>query len=246
MKVQGSVALVTGANRGIGRSIVEELLARGAKRVYAAARNADSLKPILTAGGGRVTALQLDVTKSEDIRAAAGYATDVDLLINNAGVVDRYGAPLSDKGWLDSGRVEMEVNVFGPLEMTQAFAPILAANGGGAIIYLNSLAGLVGFPNLASYSMSKAALHSLTQVARTVLAGQKTKVVGVYAGPVDTDMAAQIPFQKTPPADVARMILDGVENGVEDVFPDPMSQAMGNAYLQNPKGAERQVAQMSS
>jgi NAD(P)-dependent dehydrogenase (short-subunit alcohol dehydrogenase family) len=243
VKIKGSIAFVTGANRGIGRAIVEELLERGAKRVYAAARNVRSLDPLVSE---RVIPIHLDVTKSPDVLAAAAQARDVNLLVNNAGVVQQYGGPLVDKRWVDAGRAEMDVNVFGAFEMTQAFAPVLAANGGGAIVYLNSVAGLVGFPMLASYSMSKAALHSLTQVTRTMLASQKTEVVGVYAGPVDTDMAAQVTLQKTSPAVVAREILDGVENGVEDVFPDPMSEAMGKAFLQNPKELERQVARMSS
>ncbi len=246
MKIQGSVVLVTGANRGLGRAIVEELLRRGVKRVYAGARRADSLKPVLAAGNGRVVGLQLDVTKVADIRAAAERATDVNLLVNNAGVVQQLGGALADSSWVEAGRVEMDVNLFGAFEMTRAFAPILGANGGGAIAYINSVAGLVGFPMLASYSMSKAALHSLTQVARAMLAGQKTEVIGVYAGPVDTEMSAKIEIQKTPPVVVARGIVDGIDNGDEEVFPDPMSQALGSAFLQNPKEVERQVARMSS
>ena len=239
MTIQGSVALVTGANRGIGRALVEELLARGVRRVYAAARDEESV------GGDdpRIVAIRLDVTDPAEIRAAANRAQDVDLLVNNAGVVSRVGGPLTDSAWLEAGRNEMQVNVFGALQVTQAFAPVLAANGGGTIVNINSVASFVGFPVIASYSMSKAALHSLTQLTRSMLAAQKTKVIGVYPGPVDPEMTSELPIEKTSPAIVARLILDGLENGDEDVFPDPASQSMGKLFLADPKALERQIAQ---
>ena len=140
--------------------------------------------------------LPLDVTDADDVRAAAAAAGDVRLLINNAGIVAKFGGELTDVEWIAAGRDEYEVNVLGVLAVTQAFAPILARQGGGAIVNLSSVAGLVGFPSLATYSLSKAAVHSLTQVTRALLAPQGTFVAGVYPGPIDTDMARPIPLEK--------------------------------------------------
>lgn len=242
MKIEGSVAVVTGANRGIGRALVEALLSRGAARVYAGARQLNALEGLQERSAGRVVPIRLDVTDSEQIDAAATLASDATLLINNAGVAAHAGGPLTDAAWLSAGRREMDVNVFGALAVTQAFAPTLARNGGGTIVNLNSVASFVGFPMLASYSFSKAASHSLTQITRAMLANQNTRVVGVYPGPVDTDMAADIPMEKTPASVVAARILDGVEQGEEEIFPDPMSQQMGEVFLRDPKGLERQLA----
>jgi len=138
----------------------------------------------------------------------------------------------------------MEVNYFGTLDATQAFIPILGSNGGGALVNLVSVAGIVNFPLFATYSASKAAPHSLTQGVRLGLVAQGTLVAGVYPGPVDTDMAAGIPMEKTSPQVVANNILDGLEAGSEDIYPDPMAVGMGAGYEESPKGLERQVAEM--
>jgi len=143
-------------------------------------------------------------------------------------------------------RKEMEVNVFGTLAVSQAFAPVLAHNGGGAIANLASIAAFVNFPMLMAYSASKAAVHSLTQGTRIMLAAQGTRVYGVYPGPIDTRMADGIDMPKASPAECARAILQGIEAGTEEIFPDPTSQAMGPAYQASPKGLERQVAAMVS
>lgn len=241
-EVAGRTALVTGANRGIGRAIVEALLERGASRVWAGTRRADALADLVAAHGRRVEALALDVTREADVAAAARKATDVALVVNNAGVALRANAPATDAEWLRVGRQELEVNLFGTFAVSQAFAPVLAGQGGGAIVNVISVAGLVSFPVLLSYSASKAALHSLTQGLRVALRGQGTQVFGVYPGPVDTDMAAGLPVQKTPPADVARSILDGLAAGTPDIFPDPMSRQFGDAFLKGPKALEEQLA----
>jgi NAD(P)-dependent dehydrogenase (short-subunit alcohol dehydrogenase family) len=236
----GTIAFVTGANRGIGRALVDALLARGAAKIYAAARRLDTLDPLVAAGRGRVVPVQLDVTRPDQVAAAAAQAADVTLLINNAGVVAKLGAPFTDPGWLDAGRTEYEVNVLGPFAVTQAFAPVLGKNGGGTVANISSVAGLVAFDILASYSASKAALHSITQATRAALKAQGTYVAGIYPGPVDTDMAKAIELEKATPAHAAAAILDGLEAGDEEIFPDPLSRQAGPLFLANPKALERQ------
>jgi NAD(P)-dependent dehydrogenase (short-subunit alcohol dehydrogenase family) len=240
--IKGKAALVTGANRGIGRAIVEALLAKGAGKVWAGARSVGALDDLREAHGGRLEVLALDVTREAEVKAAAERAGDVSLLVNNAGVALQFGSPLTDPEWLHAGRREYEVNVLGTLALSQALAPVLARNGGGAIANIISVAGLVNFPAFLSYSTSKAALHSLTQGLRLALRGQGTQVFGVYPGPVDTDMAAKLTFDKTPASDVARAILEGLAAGAEDIFPDPMAKQLGEAFLKSPKGLEQHLA----
>lgn len=242
--IAGKTALVTGANRGIGEAIVDALVAAGAKKVYAAARTSADIAPLVARHGNRVVALQLDVTNSAHITAAITAAPDVQLLVNNAGVAASMGSNFTDPQLISAGRKEMDVNYFGTFAVIQAFAPVLQRNGGGAIANIASVAALVNFPMLFSYSASKAANHSLTQGARMILGGQGTKVFGIYPGPIDTRMAEGIEMAKTSPADCARAIVAGIEAGTEDIFPDATSQGMGTAYLSNPKGLEKQVTAM--
>lgn len=241
-KINGSVVFVTGANRGIGRAFVEELLAAGAKKIYAGARNIDSLTDLVDHGAGKVVPVEIDVTKSKTIETAAATSKDVTILINNAGIAGYQGFISAADG--SSARGEMETNFFGTFNMVRSFAPALAANGGGAIANISSIAGYVNFPVLGSYSASKAAVHSLTQGIRAELAKQGTQVVGVYPGPVDTDLAANFPMDKTSPNEVAKTVLNAIEDGVEDVFPDPVSTQMHEALLADPKAVERQAGEM--
>jgi NAD(P)-dependent dehydrogenase (short-subunit alcohol dehydrogenase family) len=240
-RIEGAVALVTGANRGIGRALTEALLSRGARKVYAAARNPEALSALRDK---RLVSLRLDVTDADQIRAAVETASDVDLLFNNAGVVLATG--IADSTVLDQARREMEVNYFGPLQLLHRLAPTLARNGGGAVVNIGSAAGLTNLPFVPTYSASKAALHSLTQAARILLGAQGTSVFGVYAGPVDTDMSRELAFPKTPPRDVASAILDGIEAGQEDIFPDPFAVDFGRQFMSSPKAAERQIATMAA
>jgi NAD(P)-dependent dehydrogenase (short-subunit alcohol dehydrogenase family) len=240
-KIEGTVALVTGANRGIGRALTEALLARGVRKVYATARNPDALA---APRDERVVPLRLDVTDAEQIRAAAEAASDVELVFNNAGVV--LGSGIADSTVLDQARREMEVNYFGPLQLLHRLAPTLARNGGGAVINIGSAAGLTNVPFFPTYSASKAALHSLTQAARILLGPQGTSVFGVYAGPVDTDMTRDLALPKSAPRDVAFAILDGLEAGQEDIFPDPFSVDFGRQFGSSPKDSERQMAAMAA
>src|SRR5690349_8730897 len=240
-ELSGKTALVTGANRGIGEAIVDALVAAGVKKVYAAARHISALDPLVDRHGSRVVPLELDVTNTPQIAAAAAAATDVDLLVNNAGIVGFFGGDFTDPQWIEGGRREMEVNFLGTFAVTQAFAPVLAKNGGGAIANLNSVASFVSFPILAAYSASKAATHSLTQVTRAMLRGQHTQVFGVYPGPIDTRMGEALTFDKASPADAAEAIVAGLIAGDEEIFPDKMSQGTGPAYFANPKELERQL-----
>jgi len=240
-KIEGAVALVTGANRGIGRALTEALLSRGVRKVYATARDPEALQDLRDK---RLVPLQLDVTDADQIRAAGEAASDVELVFNNAGVALANG--IVDSMVLDQARREMEVNYFGPLQLLQRLAPTLARNGGGAVVNIGSAAGLTNIPFLPTYGASKAALHSLTQAARILLGAQGTSVFGVYAGPVDTDMTRELAMPKTSPRDVAFAILDGIEAGQEDIFPDPFAVDFGRQFGSSPKAAERQVAAMAA
>jgi NAD(P)-dependent dehydrogenase (short-subunit alcohol dehydrogenase family) len=240
-RIDGSVALVTGANRGIGRAITEALLRRGAAKVYATARDPRTLEELRERYGPRVVALRLDVTNAEQVAEAAREATDVDVLVNNAGAVEP--TELTDAAIVDVARREMEVNYFGALRMLRAFGDTLARRG-GAIVNVGSAAGLTNVPLQPTYSASKAAQHSLTQASRALLAVRGVRVHGAYPGPVDTDMTKNLPpqFDKTPPEQVANAVLDGLEAGDEDIFPDPFAVAFGEQFHSSPKTVERQMA----
>jgi NAD(P)-dependent dehydrogenase (short-subunit alcohol dehydrogenase family) len=240
-RVEGTVALVTGANRGIGRALTEALLARGVRKIYATARNPEALRALRDT---RVVPLRLDVTAVDDLIAVAEAASDVELVFNNAGVV--LGSDLSDSAVVDQARREMEVNYFGPLQLLHRLAPTLARNGGGAVVNVGSAAGLTNLPLSPTYSASKAALHSLTQAARSLLVAQGTSVFGVYAGPVDTDMTRALALPKASPRDVAFAILDGIEAGDEDIFPDPFASDFGRQFESSPKAAERKMAAIAA
>lgn len=240
-RIDGTVALVTGANRGIGRALTEALLARGARKVYATARDLGGLEELRKRHPGRVMLLPLDVTRPEQVAGAARQAPDVAILINNAGVAAAQG--LTGSATVEQARREMAVNYFGPLLLLERFADGLASRR-GAVVNISSVAGLTNFPALPTYSASKAAVHSLTQGARALLAPRGVAVFGVYPGPVDTDMAREITLEKTSPEAVAAAVLDGIEAGREDIFPDPFASAFGEQYQASPKESERQLAAM--
>ena len=212
MKIRNSTALVTGANRGLGRAIAVELIRRGAHKVYGTSRSGDGVFP---AG---VTALRLDVTKPEEVSAAADAASDVNLLVNNAGIADFIG--FLEPGAIDKAHAIFETNFYGPVRISQAFAPILARNGGGAIINVLSIASWITSPALAVYAASKSAAWAFTNALRQHLRPQGTHVVGLHVGFMDTDMARGIDSPKVAPEDVARVTLDGLEAGLEEVLAD--------------------------
>ncbi|SMF53263.1 Short-chain dehydrogenase [Tistlia consotensis] len=216
MKIQGSVALVTGANRGLGLAFARALLARGAAKVYAAARD-----PASVALPG-VVPLQLDVTRPEQVAAAAEAAGDVTLLVNNAGIA-RLGGFL-DEGAVEDLRAHFETNVVGPLAMARAFAPVLARNGGGALLDVLSVASWVTGPLLATYSASKAAAWALTNGLRSELAGQGTQVLGLHASFIDTGMVSGLEVPKSSPEAVVAEALDALERGDSQALTDDFSR----------------------
>lgn len=240
MQIQGSVALVSGANRGIGRAFVEALLARGAAKIYAGARRPERLADLVERGKGTVVPIRLDITQAADIAAAAGQCRDVTLLVNNAGINLQAGLIAAKD--LTAARAEIETNYFGPLAMCRAFAPVLADNGGGAIINMLSILARVNLPMYGSLCASKAAALSLTQGVRAELASQGTRVVAVMPGAVDTDMARDFPPPKLPPSDAARAALDGVEQGLEEVYPGEMASGMSQGLAADPKAVEKDLA----
>ncbi len=240
MNVQESVAFVTGANRGIGKAYVEALVQAGARHIYAAARSIDTLKDVVAIAPDRITPIALDVTVPEQVNAAAQTAQDVTLLINNAGVIGSGGLFIAST--IETAQWEMNTNYFGTLSVVRAFAPILQRNGGGAIVNMLSVVSVANAPVFSSYSASKAALHSLTQGIRAELAKQGTQVVGVFPGPVDTAMTEGVPGDKAVPLEVAKTILQAVETGIEDVYPDAVSQIVFSTISDPLKAVEKQFA----
>ncbi len=228
--VSAKVALVTGANRGIGKAIVASLVVHGAAKVYAAVRSIDSAAPLVNEFGPKVIPLELDITKPAQIKAAAGIASDVELLVNNAGVL-RTAGPLADD-LEENLAFELDVNVYGLIRMAKAFAPVLKANGGGALVQLNSVASLISFPDFASYCASKAASYSITQALRAKLAEQGTSVLSVHPGPIATDMASEVGLDEIaePASVVGEGIVTALKAGEFHLFPDTMAKQMGEAY----------------
>ena len=233
--IANSAVLVTGSNRGIGRALVEEALRRGAVRVYAGTREPWAHPD------RRVLPLTLDVTSAADIRAAGAAVESLDVLVNNAGIA--LYDDLSDRSVIER---QLAVNLFGTYGVTQAFLPQLT-QAGGAIVNNLSLNSLAPLPVIPGYSISKAAAFSLTQSLRALLAGRGVSVHAVLTGPVDTDMSRGLQVPKPSAASVARCIWDGVEEGEEDIFPDPMSQSVAEGWRGGfAKTLERQYAAIAA
>ena len=212
MKIENAVALVTGANRGIGLAFTRELLARGARKVYAGARDPSTV----TQPG--VEAIRLDVTKPEEVAAAAARAGDVTLLINNAGIGHVGGFLAADSEAV--ARRQFETNFFGMLRMSKAFAPVLEANGGGALLNVLSIVSWMNGGQLAAYAASKSAAWSLTNSLRHELAPQNTQVLALHMAFVDTDLVRAIEGSKSSPEDIVKRALDGLESGRDEVLAD--------------------------
>jgi NAD(P)-dependent dehydrogenase (short-subunit alcohol dehydrogenase family) len=234
MTIADKAVLVTGANRGIGQALVEEALRRGAKRVYAGTRQP------LTHSDVRVTPLTLDVTNAAQIQAAVERVESLDILINNAGIA--LYDDLSDRATLER---HLAVNLFGTYGVTQTFLPLLTRSR-GAIVNVLSAYAFAPLPLIPAYSISKAAAFSLTQSLRALLAGRGVRVHAVLTGPTDTDMTRGFDIPKASPESVARAIFDGVDNGEEEIFPDPISASMADSWRSGAaKALERQNAPLA-
>ncbi|WP_332748913.1 SDR family oxidoreductase [Hydrogenophaga sp.] len=233
MQLHNATVLITGANRGIGLAFAREALARGARKVYAGARNPASV----TLPG--VEPIALDVNNAEQVAAAARHAGDVTLVINNAGIASLGGFLAADS--LLAARSQMETNFFGPLRVSQAFAPVLASHGGGAILNVLSIASWINSPMLAAYGASKSAAWALTNGLRNELRAQGTQVLGLHMGFVDTDLTQGLEMPKSTPEDIVRRAFDALEAGAEEVLGDEITQqvkrglsAEPGVYLRNP------------
>lgn len=227
--IEGKIAVVTGANRGIGKAIVETFLDSGVKKIYLAVRDTDSVAALVAGYGDKVEAIQADLTKAESIVALAAQATDADIVVNNAGLLVPSN-PL-DVHAEEALRQEFEVNTFGLMRVAQAFSATLETNQ-GALVQINSVASIKNFVDLTTYSASKAASYSITQGLKDVLTPKGISVLSVHPGPIATDMAKQAGMEEMgePPAVVAKGIVSALQAGDFHLFPDTMARDFGGAY----------------
>ena len=239
MNLKNKTVLITGANRGIGAALVRSFLDAGAGQVWAGMRDPSSApKPT----DPRVTPFAIDITNPDHVDAAAKRIGGVDILVNNAGIMSFNGILSASERDLPT---DMDVNFYGTVRMMKAFAPLMAERGGGVIANLLSIVSLSPISPITAYSASKAALLSATQAARAELAAHKIKVVGIFPGPVDTDLAKNMPMDKATPAAVAQAIVDGIAADEEDIFPDGTSKQAGQLYAKSPKELERYFGGMN-
>jgi NAD(P)-dependent dehydrogenase (short-subunit alcohol dehydrogenase family) len=236
MKIEGAVALVSGANRGLGRALVSALLGAGAAKVYATARNAAKLPQ----ADARVVPLELDTTRPEQIAAAVRKASDVTLLVNNAGALTSYSVLAMRPEDFDA---DLRTNVVGTLAMIKGFLPTLErAPNGAAVVNILSLTSLGSFPALGGYSASKAAAYSVTQALRPELKAKGVEILAVLPGPIDTDMVRALPMPKTSAEETAKGVVEGIAHGEEEIFPDPMARQMAQVWRTSAKEFERAFA----
>lgn len=237
---EGKVVFISGANRGIGNAIAKELLESGARKIYASARDTSTLSSLIDKYGEKVVAVELDVTSLDSIKKATEKITDVEILINNAGILNPGGFISADA--IDTLKTHLEVNVYGLINLTNALADTIKSKETGAIVNLSSVAGLGNMPMLGTYSASKATVHSITQSMRGELANHNILVSGVYPGPIDTDMAKGFEMEKDSPENVAKNVVEALRKGTEDIFPDSMSSQVGVGYAASPKSIEKEFS----
>ena len=238
ISIKDSVALVSGANRGIGKAITEELLSKGIKKVYAGARKLESLTTLKEKYGNRLEPLQLDVTNQESVDSAAKVASDATMLINNAGTMTHGG--FNSENMLESINQNMEVNVLGVARLTQAVLPNIENKPNATIATVSSVVGLGSMPMMNGYCISKAAVHSMIQGLRGELQESNVLVAGIYPGPIDTDMAKGFEgIELDKPENLAKNVVIALEKGDEDIFPDVMSEQVKQAYGTTPKEVEK-------
>ena len=238
MNIEGAIALVTGANRGVGAAYVEALLAAGAAKVYATARDPAHLATL--PDDPRVVSFGLDICSEAQIVGATLSGADVNLLVNNAGI--NFNTPALAAPSMDIAREEVETNYLGTLAMCRAFAPVLKANGGGAIVNMLTILARVNLPLMGSYCATKAAGLSLTQAVRAELAKQGTFVVAVMPGAVDTRMTTGLDIPKLRPAEVAEAALQAIRDDVEDIYPGGMASGVAAGLAADPKAVEKEFA----
>lgn len=234
MDLNDATALVTGSNRGIGKSLVSALAANGVKKIYAAARDPNAIEDV---GGTEIVKIALDIADPAAVAAAAQQAGDVNLLVNNAGI--NLGSPLIAVDSTDNARSEMEVNYFGTLDMCRAFAPVLAANGGGKIVNMISMLARVSVPAIGSLCASKAALLLATYGMRAELGDQGTSTLAVMPGSVDTDMS---PGGESKPEDIAAMVVQAIADDEEEIWPGPMAAGTRQGLMTDPDAVAAEFA----
>jgi NAD(P)-dependent dehydrogenase (short-subunit alcohol dehydrogenase family) len=227
--ISNKTALITGANRGIGKAIVASFLQHGAKKIYVGVRSLDKAEALVAEHGAPIVPIVIDYEKPESIQAAALAASDVEVVVSNAGIL--IGASVMAEDVIEQFQTELNINVYGLLRMAQAFAPVLKANGGGAFVQMNSVASLRSFPAFATYPASKAAAYSFTQALRPVFEDQGTAVLSVHPGPIDTDMGIESGFKNAEPATVvSEGIVAALKAGDFHLFPDSMAKGFEKAY----------------
>lgn len=242
MDIEGSVAIVTGGNRGIGEAFVRAFLEAGAKKVYVGSRNAANAAHLVAEAPDRVVAVELDVSKPDQITAAADQCKDVSIVVNNAGAF--LNQRLIGAKSMDAAREEMEVNYFGVLGMCRAFAPALKANGGGAIVNVLSSGGIVAVPPMGGYSPSKFAARAASTNIRAELASHGTSVSALIVGSVDTRMASHVAGKKEKPEDIAKVGLRAIKHGIDEIDTDRMAVEVRANLARDPKGMEKAMARM--
>lgn len=241
MKTAGCTALVTGANRGIGKGFVEELLEHGASKVYVAARKFEDAKELADTDE-RLVAVALDVTDLDQVKAAAESCTDVDVIVNNAGVF-HLGKTLLNAEDESSMRETMEVNFFGPMRMIRAFAPVLKANGGGAVVNVLSAGGIVAVPSMGGYSPSKFAMRAASDCLRPELAKQGTTVHALIVGSVDTRMAKHVTWmEQASPRDIGKAGILAVEHNIDEHDTDPHAVSVRAFLARDPATLKASMA----
>lgn len=239
MRIEGAVALVTGANRGIGLAMLRALADRGVRHVYGTARSPERFHEAATPDPKRWSPLRLDLADKESVADVAALTNDVTLLVNNAGSLSPGGLLTAEP---EAIRAEMETNCFGMIDLVRAFAPVIARNGGGVILNMLSVSALASAPELGLYATSKAAAWAATQAVRTTLAGENIRVLAAFPGPVDTDMSRALEGRKASPESVAEAIIQGIEREDAEIFPDDMARQAEAVWQSDPRMLIRQFA----